>query len=75
VIKSQLMNTSYQLISVALQKGVAGNIRAAARRAMMMHTRRTDAGARQAGGLSACRLQNMLGANERALAFDSQVVA
>jgi hypothetical protein len=75
VIKSQLMNTSYQLISVALQKGVAGNIRAAARRAMMMHTRRTDAGARQTGGLSACRLQNMLGANERALAFGSQVVA
>jgi hypothetical protein len=72
VIKSQLLNKSYQLISVALQKGLEANFRIAARRATMAHTRRAGAAP---SGLSTCQMQNMIGAHERALTFGSQVVA
>jgi hypothetical protein len=72
MLKSQLMNKSYQLISVALQKGVEANFRIAAKRATMAHSRRACT---VPPGLSACQMQNMIGAHERALAFGSQEVA
>ena len=72
MLKSQLMNKSYQLISVALQKGVEANFRIAAKRATMAHSRRACP---EPPGLSACQMQNMIGAHERALAFGSQEVA
>ena len=74
VIKSQLMNKSYQLISVALQKGIEANLRIAASRATVAYAQKTGAGA-EARGLSTCQLQNMIGNHERAVAFGSQVVA
>lgn len=74
VIKSQLMNKSYQLISVALQKGLEANLKVAVTRATVAHARRTGVGAGQRG-LSTCQLQDMIGAHERAIAFGSQVVA
>ena len=74
MIKSQLMNKSYQLISVALQKGIEANLRIAATRATVAHARKAGAGTGPRG-LSACQLQNMIGNHERAIAFGSQVVA
>ena len=74
VIKSQLMNKTYQLISVALQKGIEANLKVAVMRATVAHARRTGAGAGQRG-LSTCQMQDMIGAHERAVAFGSQVVA
>ncbi len=68
------MNTSYQLISEALQKGIEANFRAAATRATMAHERKAGAGAGPKG-LSECQMQNMIGNHERAVAFGSQVVA
>ena len=74
VIKSQLMNKSYQLISVALQKGLETNLTVAVKRATVEHARRTGVGAGQRG-LSTCQMQEMMGAHDRAVAFGSQVVA
>ena len=78
VIKSQLMKTSYELISVALQKGVAKNIQIAAARATVKHAQRAEPGCRPSApqrGLTACATQYMLGRNDRALHFGSQIVA
>ena len=74
MIKSQLMNKSYQLISVALQKGLEANLKVAVTRATVAHAWRTGVRAGQRG-LSTCQLQDMLGAHERAVTFGSQVVA
>ena len=72
------MKNSYELISVALQKGIANNISKAVARASMKHTQRAEPNCRPQApqrGLTNCAVQCMLGRNDRTLLFGSQAVA
>ena len=72
IIKShRLLTLSYQLISVALQRGIATHISIAAGRVNALHAR--SLAPFKSRGLSACGVQQILGLHDRNLLFGSQI--
>ena len=71
IIKSHLLTLSYQLISVALQRGIATHISIAAGRVNALHAR--SLAPFKSRGLSACGVQQILGLHDRNLLFGSQI--